>query len=65
MDIKYKNEPKFLGLYLTEDVKWDVHVKHVCNILNLHHNVIQSLKNIIGINTLISIHFANFYSHLR
>ena len=33
MDIKYKNETKFLGLYLTEDVKWDVHIKHVCNII--------------------------------
>jgi hypothetical protein len=33
MDIKYKNETKFLGLYLTEDVKWDVHIKYVCNIL--------------------------------
>jgi len=32
MDIIYKNETKFLGLYLTEDVKWDVHIKHVCNI---------------------------------
>ena len=34
MDIKYNNETKFLGLYLTENVKWDVHIKHVCNILN-------------------------------
>jgi hypothetical protein len=29
MDIKYKNKTKFLGLYLTEDVKWEVHIKHV------------------------------------
>jgi hypothetical protein len=29
MDIKYKNETKFVGLYLTEDVKWDVHIKRV------------------------------------
>jgi hypothetical protein len=34
MDTKYKNETKFLGLYLTEGVKWDVHIKHVCNMLN-------------------------------
>jgi hypothetical protein len=34
MDIKYKNETKFLGLYLTEDVKWDMHINYVCNILN-------------------------------
>jgi hypothetical protein len=29
MDIKYKNESKFLGLYFTEDVNWDVHIKRV------------------------------------
>jgi hypothetical protein len=29
MIIKYKNETKFLGLHLTEDVKWDVHVKYL------------------------------------
>jgi hypothetical protein len=33
MDITYKNETKLLGLYLTEDVKWDVHIHHMCNIL--------------------------------
>jgi hypothetical protein len=28
MDIKYKNDTKFLGLYLTEEVNWDVHIIH-------------------------------------
>jgi hypothetical protein len=65
MDIKYKNETKFLGLYLTEGVKWDVHIKHVCSILNKNDYVIQSLKTVASINTLRSIYFANFHSHLR
>jgi len=65
MDIKYKNETKFLGLYLTEDVKWDVHIKHVCNILNKNYCVIHSLKNVTSINTSRSVYFANFHSHLR
>ena len=65
MDIRYKNETKFLGLYLTEDVKWDVHIKHVNNILNKNYYVIQSLKTVTSINTLKSIYFANFHSHLR
>jgi hypothetical protein len=64
MDIKYTNETTFLVLYLTEDVKWDVYIKHVCNILNKNYYVIQSL-NVTDINTLRSTHFANFYSHLR
>ena len=64
MDSKYKNETKFLGLYLTEDVTWDVHIKHVCDILNKNYYVIHLLKNITSINTFRSIHFANFHSHL-
>jgi hypothetical protein len=63
--MKYKNETEFLGSYLTEDVKWDVHIKHLCNILNTNYHVVQSLQTITSINTLRSIHFANFYSHLR
>jgi hypothetical protein len=42
MDVKYKNETTFLGLYLTEDVKWDVHIKHVFNMLNKNYYLIQS-----------------------
>jgi hypothetical protein len=65
MDIKYRNETKFLGLYLTENVKWDVHINHMCNILNKNYYVIQSLKTVTSIYTLRSIYFANFHSHLR
>jgi hypothetical protein len=65
MNIRYKNETKFLGLYLTEDVKRDVHIKHVSNIFNKNYYVIQSLKTVTSINTLRSIYFANFHSHLR
>jgi hypothetical protein len=54
-----------LGLHLTEDVKWDVHVKYVCNILNKNYFTINSLKNVISINALRGIYCANFHSHLR
>jgi hypothetical protein len=64
VDIKYKNETKFLGLYLTEDVNWDVHIKQLCTILNKNYYVIQSLKTVTSISTLRSIYFANFHSHL-
>jgi hypothetical protein len=65
MDVRYKNETKFLGLYLTEDVKWDVHIKHVSNVLSKNYSVIQSLITVTSINTLRSIYFGNFHSHLR
>jgi hypothetical protein len=65
MDIRYKNETIFLGLYLTEDVKWDVHIKYVSNTLNTNYYVIQSLKTVTNLNTLRRMYFANFHSHLR
>jgi hypothetical protein len=65
MDITYKDETKFLGLYLTEDVEWDVHIKHVSNTLSKNYCVIQSLKTVTSINTSRSVYFANFHSHLR
>ena len=65
VDIKYKNETKFLGLYLTEDVKWEVHINHVCNLLNKNYYVLQSLKSVTSLNTLRNVYFANFHSHLR
>jgi hypothetical protein len=65
MDTKCKNDTKFLGLYLTEDVKWDVHIKHVSGILNKRYYVIQSLKTVTSISILRSVYFANFHSNLR
>jgi hypothetical protein len=65
MIIKYKSETKFLGLQLAEGVKWEVHIKYVCNILNKNYYIIHSLKNVICINALRGIYFANFHSHLR
>jgi len=65
MVIKYENDIKFLDLYLTEDVKWDLHIKHVNAILNRSYYVIQSLKTITSISILRNEYFENFHSHLR
>jgi len=36
MDIIYKYETKFLGLYLTEDMKWDVPIKNLsCKLIGI------------------------------
>jgi hypothetical protein len=34
MNIKYKYEPKCLGLHLAENTKWGVHIKHLYLKLN-------------------------------
>jgi hypothetical protein len=62
MDISYKGKTKFLGLYLTDDIKWKVHIEHLSKILNRNYYVIKSLKDITIINILGS---TCFYSHFR
>ena len=65
MDNGYKKEARFWGLYLTEDIKWDVRIQQLSNILNKNYYVLQSLNPVISINALRSIYFANFHSHPR
>jgi hypothetical protein len=43
MDIKYKYETKFLGLHLTEDIKWDVHIKNLISKLSRSYYVMQKV----------------------
>ena len=64
MDIKYKCETEFLGLYLTEDIKWDVHIQNLSYKLNRSY-VMLSLKCKTSVNILRSMYFANFHLHLR
>jgi hypothetical protein len=64
-DFTYKGATKFLGLYLTEDIKWNVHIEHLSNMLNRSYYIIQSLKDITNINILRSMNLAHFYSHFR
>jgi len=54
-----------LGLHLTEDIKWDVHIKHLSSKLNISNYVMQSLKCETSVNIIRSVYFADFHSHLR
>ena len=65
MDITYKYETTFLILHLTEDIKWDNHVKHWSSQLNISYYVTQFLQGKTSVNILKSMYFANFHSHLR
>ena len=77
MDIKYKYETKFLGLHVTEDIKWDfyvvlnfyviiksdVHVKNLRSKFSKNYYGMQSLKGVTSQNILRSMYFTNFHSH--
>jgi hypothetical protein len=51
--------------YLTENIKWNVHIEHLSNILNGSYYIIKSLKDFTSINILRSMYFAHFYSYFR
>jgi hypothetical protein len=65
VDIKCKYKTKFLGLQLTEDMKWDVHVKHTSCQLNTSYYVMQSIDGKTSVSILRNMYFVNFSSHLR
>ena len=64
-DIKCKYKTKFLGLQLTEDMKWDVYIKHTSCQLNRRCYVMQSIDGKTSVSILRNMYFVNFSSHLR
>ena len=42
--IEYKNEVKFLGLYITGNLNWRAHICYLCNNLSKYVFVIKSVK---------------------
>jgi hypothetical protein len=65
MDIGYKSEFKFQGIYVTENLKWNVQVKHLSQKLSKVYYIIESLKKVMGPHIIRSIYRANFQSLLR
>jgi len=50
-----------LSLYLTEDIKWAVHIKYLSSKLNRSYYVMQSLKGEPSVNIIRSMYFADFH----
>jgi len=49
---------------LTEDINWDVHVKHLSSKFDRSYYVLQSLEGKTSVNILRNIYFANIHSHI-
>ena len=65
VDMKCKYKTTFLGLHLTGDIKWDVHIKHTGCQLNRSYYVMQSLNGKTSVSILRNVYFANCSSYLR
>jgi hypothetical protein len=64
MDTGYKSELKFLGIYITENPKWNVCVRHLSQKFSKVCCIIISLKNVMSPHIIRSIYPANFQSLL-
>jgi hypothetical protein len=67
MDITYKLEIKFLfiGLYISENMKWDAYEKSLSAKLSIFSYITQNLQEVMSPHVVQSVHFANFYAYLR
>jgi hypothetical protein len=64
-EIAFKPEARFLGIYITENVKWNVQVHSLCSSLSYISHIIKLLKAVLSPYILSSIYFAYCQLHLR
>jgi hypothetical protein len=64
-DIPNNTETKFLGIRINENMKWNVHIKHLSSKLNTSYYTISSLKNVMSTYVLRTMYFSCFHVHLR
>ena len=61
----FKPEVRFLGIYITENLKRNAHVHSLCSSLSKVSEIIKSLKAVLSPYMLRSIYFSYFQSRLR
>jgi len=65
MILDYTAETKFLGIHVTETLKWKSHVQSLASKLSKVSFMIKSLKEILSPNMILDIYFTKFQSLLR
>jgi hypothetical protein len=64
-EITYMSEVKFLGMYITENLGWQAHIRSLCHSLSKTYYMIKSLKNTLSTRMLWNIYYAHFQSRQR
>jgi hypothetical protein len=64
MDIAYKLELKYLGIHITENLRWNTHVHTLSLKLSWVSYLIKSLKEIVGPSVIRIIHYSKFQALL-
>ena len=55
---------KYLGVYIDQYLSWDLHVNQLSKKLSRANGVLSKLRHFVPKNTLISVYYAIFYSHM-
>jgi hypothetical protein len=65
MNVDYTAEMKFLGIQITEMLKWNTHTQSLASKLCKVTFMIKSLKEVLSPNLIGNIYFTKFQSLLR
>jgi len=63
--VAYTSDTKFLGIQITDSLKWHSHIQLLANKLSKVTFMIKSLKEILSLNFIRNIYFTKFHSLLR
>jgi hypothetical protein len=64
VNIPYKSDVTFLGIQITENLRWDTHIKSICPNLNKAYFIIKTLKETMSYKIIRSIYYSYFQSRL-
>ena len=65
LNLEYITETKFLGIYITETLKWNSRVQSLANKLSRVSIIIKSSKEILNLHMIQNVYFTKFQAPLR
>jgi hypothetical protein len=63
--IPYSSSIKFLGINITDNLRWRQHINNLCKSLNKAHFLMECLKDVISVDMIKAIYFAYFQSRMK
>jgi hypothetical protein len=63
--VAYTSETNFLGIKITDSIKWHSHIQLLANKLSKVTFMMKSLKEILSLNFIWNIYFTKFHSFLQ
>jgi hypothetical protein len=64
VNVPYKSDVKFLGIQITENLRWNTHIKSICPNLNKAYFIFKTLKETMSYKIIRSIYYSYLQSRL-